>query len=137
MVGGSSLLVIFAVLCLVMLAMLSLSTVSADLRLAEKSRELVEDFYAADSEAEGILARLRNGELPEGVSVEEKENGLLCRYQCEISSTQSLAVEVLVDGRHYEIRRWQVISTTKFEIDDSLPVWNGFREGENSKEGAA
>ena len=40
-VGGSSLLVIFAVLCLTVFALLSLSTVRADVRLSEASAQAV------------------------------------------------------------------------------------------------
>lgn len=129
-VGGSSLLVIFAVLCLVIFALLSLSTVSADVRLAEKSRDFVTEYYAADGKAEEILAQLRSGKMPEGVSAKETEGGPLCRYQCEISSTQALSVEVLVTDSDYEIHRWQVVSTEKFEPDDSISVWNGEQDAE-------
>ena len=129
-VGGSSLLVIFAVLCLVIFALLSLSTVTADVRLAEKSRDFVTEYYAADAEAEKLLARLRTGEIPDGVSTEETEEGTLCRYQCEISSTQGLSVEALITGSDYKLLRWQVISTEKFETDDSITVWSGQQEAE-------
>lgn len=65
--GGSSLLVAFAVLALTVFALLSLSTVQADVRLADASAQAVEDYYAADCQAQEILARLRNGETVEGV----------------------------------------------------------------------
>ncbi|MBD5133272.1 MAG: hypothetical protein HDT38_02190 [Clostridiales bacterium] len=65
--GGSSLLVAFAVLALTVFALLSLSTVRADVRLADASAKAVEDYYAADVKAQEILARLRNGETVEGV----------------------------------------------------------------------
>ena len=69
-VGGSSLLVIFAVLCLTVFALLSLSTVRADVRLSEASAQAVSGYYQADCQAEAILARLRSGELPPGVTAE-------------------------------------------------------------------
>lgn len=65
--GGSSLLVAFAVLALTVFALLSLSTVKADVRLADASAKAVEDYYAADTKAQEILARLRAGETVEGV----------------------------------------------------------------------
>ena len=61
-VGGSSLLVIFAVLCLTVFALLSLSTVRADVRLSEASAQAVSGYYQADCQAEAILARLRSGD---------------------------------------------------------------------------
>lgn len=117
--GGSSLLVIFAVLSLTVFALLSVSTVQADARLGDKSRSAITDFYEADREAETILARLRSGELPPGVT----KNGSSYTYRCEISSTQALMVEVSITGSHYSISRWQVVSTTQWQSDDKLPVW--------------
>ena len=58
-VGGISLLVVFAVLCLTVFALLSLSTVRADARLSEASAQAVADYYAADCQAQEILAQLR------------------------------------------------------------------------------
>ena len=69
-VGGISLLVVFAVLCLTVFALLALTTVQADNRLADASAKAVTDYYAADCRAQEILARLRNGERPEGVEHE-------------------------------------------------------------------
>ena len=59
-VGGSSLLVIFSVLCLTVFALLSLSTVQASGRLSSTSAQAVAAYYQADSQAEAILARLRH-----------------------------------------------------------------------------
>ncbi|MEG0780884.1 MAG: hypothetical protein RR426_09800, partial [Oscillospiraceae bacterium] len=66
-VGGSSLLVIFAVLCLTVFSLLALSTVEANGRLSLAMAQSVEDYYAADCAAEEILSRLRAGEVPDGV----------------------------------------------------------------------
>ena len=63
-VGGSSLLVIFAVLCLVIFALLSLSTVRADGRLSQASADAVKAYYKADCRAEEIVARLRPARSP-------------------------------------------------------------------------
>lgn len=123
-VGGSSLLVIFAVLCLTIFALLGLSTVQADKRLAAASSEAVKNYYEADTRAELILAQLRAGVIPEGVTRE----GDLYRYQCEVSKVQALLVEVQITGAEYRILRWQLVSTTEWEEDDSLALWNGSME---------
>ncbi len=119
MIGGSALLVIFAVLCLTVFALLGFTTVQANKRLADISVQAVSDYYQADSQAEEILARLRTGEIPEGVT--EKEN-IYC-FQCTISSTQALIVEVQADT--WKILRWQAISTTQWQADESLNLWDG------------
>ena len=121
-VGAVSLLTIFAVLCLTVFALLSLSTVQADERLSDKSFAAVAGYYAADCAAEEILAQLRAGEVPEGVTAYA---GGLYRYGCPISDTQTLAVEVAVEDTDYTIIRWQARSTAEWVADDSLPVWDG------------
>ena len=99
-VGGSSLLVIFAVLCLTVFALLALSTVQAGSRLSDRSAQAVLDYYQADSRAEEILARLRRGEVPQGVETEGED---LYVYACPISDTQTLMVEVRVEGQAYTV----------------------------------
>jgi len=125
-IGLSSLLVIFAVLCLLTFALLTVSTVEADSRLHSKSEQAMLDHYAADRQAQELLARIRAGEVPENV----KENNGIYTYSCVISDTQTLVVEVEADGTEYHILRWQAVSTGSTETDDHLPVWDG-REGES------
>lgn len=120
-VGGVSLLVVFAVLCLTVFALLSLTTVRADVRLADASAQAVGNYYAADCQAQEILARLRGGELPDGVTLEVG----VYSYTCPISDTQELQVEVLIDGAEYEILRWQAAAAGGWEIDEGLEVWDG------------
>lgn len=126
-VGGISLLVVFAVLCLTVFALLSLTTVQADVRLADASAQAAADYYAADLEAQTILARLRNGERPEGVTF--TGSGLLrAEYTCRISDTQELQVSVIlqgISGREYVIERWQAVPSAEWESDESLDLWDG------------
>lgn len=124
-VGGSSLLVIFAVLCLTVFAMLSLSTVLADERLRSSSADAVTEYYAADFEAENILSTLRSGEIPENVELTED---LVAKYSCPISNTQSLFVEVKFYGGigdNYKILRWQAVYTADWRPDNKINVWTG------------
>lgn len=126
-VGGISLLVAFAVLCLTVFALLALTTVQADNRLADASAKAVTDYYAADCQAQEILARLRNGERPEGV--EFSGSGLLhAQYVVPISDTQELQVSVILKGtadREYVIERWQAAPSVEWESDESLDLWDG------------
>ena len=120
-VGGSSLLVIFAVLCLTVFALLSLSTVQADGRLSEATAASVAAYYEADCRAEEILARLRAGELPDGVAVCGNEYA----YVCPISDTQALEVRVRLDGEDWTVLQWQSASTVQWEADLGLDLWDG------------
>lgn len=118
-IGGSSLLIIFAVLCLTVFALLGLSTVHANKRLSDISIQAVSDYYAADAEAEQILARLRTGEIPECVSRE----GDVFSYTCPISDTQAL--RVAVRGGDWHVLLWQSVPTESWQADESLNLWNG------------
>ena len=118
-VGGSSLLVIFAVLCLTVFALLSLSTVNAEKRLSDASANAVSAYFQADLEAERIFAKLRSGETVPGVQTE----GSIYRYTCAISDQQTLVVELMNDAGEWTILRWQSISHFE-ESRDSLPVWS-------------
>ena len=88
-VGGVSLLVVFAVLCLTVFALLALTTVQADKRLADASAQAVADYYAADCQAQEILARLRNGERPDGVFIDDRLSAGIytARYTVPISDS--------------------------------------------------
>ena len=118
-VGASSLLVIFAVLCLTVFSMLCIGTALADQRLADASRDAVTAYYEADCAAEEILARLRAGEIPENVS----RNGDIYSYCCRVSDTQKLQVSLRLTGNHYEILLWQVVPVSAWQADDTLPVY--------------
>lgn len=119
-IGGSSLLVIFAVLCLTVFALLSLSTVQAEKRMADAAVEAVTDYYAADLQAQEVFARLRAGETVSGVLAD----GDLYRYSCTVSQHQVLEVTLEKEGDTWHIRRWQVRADQE-EISETLPVWNG------------
>ena len=121
LLGGSSLLVIFSVLCLVCFALLSMTTVRASEQLSLASEEAVVAYYQADSRAEETLARLRAGDIPEEVSVD----GAICSYICPISPTQQLSVVVEMNKGGYEILEWQATSTTQWLENDHLPVFQG------------
>ncbi len=120
-VGGISLLVVFAVLCLTIFGLLSLATVRADGRLADASAQAVTDYYAADCEAQAILAQLLNGEVPSDVTAE----GSVYSYTCPVSKTQNLEVEVSIEESGYTVLRWQAVPVGGGEEDGGLNLWDG------------
>lgn len=126
-VGGISLLVVFAVLCLTVFALLALTTVQADTRLADASAQAVVDYYAADCAAQELLARLRNGERSQGVEFASQAGASTACYAVPISDTQELQVEVeLTDGgSRWRVVRWQAMPSVEWEGDESLELWDG------------
>lgn len=120
-VGGSSLLVIFAVLTLSVFALLSLSTAQAEKRLSDAAAQSVTAYYGADCQAEEVFARLRNGETVEGVTQDDN----IYRYRCYISENQYLAVELKEADGIWQILRWQSIASPEPIKESTLPVWDG------------
>ena len=128
--GGSSLLVVFAVLALTVFALLSLSTVRADVRLGDAAADSVCGYYRADGKAQEILARLRSGECPAEAELHPEDAWTLMdryTYTVPISDTQELRVEVLVDPADgsYSVLRWEAVRSEAWTFDDSLDVWDG------------
>ena len=118
-IGGSSLLVIFSVLCLTVFALLTLSTVKADIRIADASVQSVEEYYRADCEAEEILAKIRSGQIPADVTKE----GNTYSYSCPISATQELSVIVEVTDEDYFIHQWKAVVTAEWNPEEQIEVW--------------
>ena len=116
--GGVSLLVVFAVLCLTVFALLGLATVQADLRLADASAQSVKAYYEADCRAQELLARLKNGEFPEDVYLD----GEHYVFDVPISEGQKLSVEL---DRDFTVLRWQAVSAWEWESDETLDIWDG------------
>lgn len=119
-IGGSSLLTVFAVLCLTVFALLSLSTVRAEQRLSETAAEAVTAWYQADSQAQEIFARLRGGETVPGVRVDNDTFS----YTCPISHSQTLAVTLRRDGEQWHILGWKAVAPEQTG-EETIPVWNG------------
>lgn len=120
-VGLSSLLVIFVALCLAVFAQLAMSTAKADDKLSEQNHQAVMDYYQAEREADAIVAQIRSGMIPEGVTCEDG----VYSFRCVISETRALEVEVRLEEDTHTILRWQVVSTTDWQADENLPVWDG------------
>ena len=114
-VGGSSLLVIFALLALCIFAVLSLTAAQAEARLSETSAQAVADYYAADLQAEKLFSQLRNEETEPG------EYG----YDCQISENRQLQVRLYFDGKKWQILQWQTAVTEEPEIRETLSLWDG------------
>ena len=119
-IGGTSLLVIFAVLCLAVFSLLSLNTVLAEQRLSAAYGKTAEDWYAADLEAQEIYARLRSGEtVPEVVRKGD-------RYAYSVVLSEHQTLQVILENREdsWKVISWQSVAHIE-EKDNTLPVWQG------------
>ena len=110
-IGASSLLIIFAVLCLTMFTLLALSTAKANARLSDASIQAVSDYYEADRQAEIIFAKLRENpqDMPTNVYCVDD----VYSYNVPISDTQRLIVELEKNEDVWIVLRWQAVSISK------------------------
>jgi len=109
-IGGPSIIMIFVVLCLTTLGALSLMTAAADFKLTKKTAEAVAGYYAADSEAEEILAAA-DASLKAGLSPDTDS------YSIPVSDTQNLVMKLETDGAHYSVLIRKLVPKTQWDYD--------------------
>lgn len=135
-VGVISLIMIFVVFLLASLAILSLTTASANTRIAKKALTMQTDYYNADTKAQETLAKVDGvlktaGPSPEALTavdstvVYNPETGVIA-YNTKMNDTSALQVELLVSGNSYSIVRWQTITTGDWKVDGhNKDIWKG------------
>jgi hypothetical protein len=69
------------------------------------------DYYAADVRAETVFAQIRQGDVPEGVTVENDTYA----YSCPISDRQVLMVQLRKEGTSWKVLQWQAVSIVEWE----------------------
>lgn len=130
-VGSTLALLVFGVLCLAILALISLSAASDNKALADAAALNVKGYYTADCLAEQILAEiLESEEIPKsvrGVDIFTDRDGDMryLRFACPISDRKELYVEAVLLGDFCEILKWMTRDTGIWEPDGGFPVWTG------------
>ena len=132
-VGSSSIMLIFAVLCLTVFSLISLSVAGNDKSLADTEAKLVTEYYEADEFAERIVSVILGSDTVPGeifgVSVTSDWDWDLTAevssFTCPISDITDLVVKVAVSEDSYEILVWKMVNTDDWVVDDSLNVWTG------------
>lgn len=138
-VGVVSLITIFVVFLLASLAVLSLSTASANTRMAEKALEQQTDYYAADAKAQETLAQIdgvlqRTGadvqaleDLGKGITYDPADG--IIRFETEINDTTVLQSALQAEGNRYTILVWQAVSGKDWQTDEPIKdLWKGVSE---------
>jgi hypothetical protein len=125
-IGSASIIMLFAVLSLTVLAALSLLSANSQYALARRSADAVSDYYAADYEAAGIYERIASGDHT-GVNVSEEAGVTYYRYSVEMASGNSLDVVLTAEGEgRPAVVSWQIADSGDWEADDvPLNVWQG------------
>lgn len=144
-VGYVSVMIIFAVICLTIFAVLSFSAASSSDGFNERSGEYLKQYYAADSAAKSKLAELDGiarsaaetgffedefeyavSERVEGVSLKRTADGFSAVWTEKINDRQELSVEVsFTSAGGCEITKWKSRTISTDSSDDHLGVWDG------------
>lgn len=147
-VGYVSLIMLFAVICLTVIATLSYQAARANDKLNEKGVSFTDGYYAADSSAKLILSELdyaaytahQSGffedSFPEfcseyeNVTLKNTAEGYEVSFKENISERLLLSVKLVFfptvsDGERYRIAEWKTVSADTDTDDGSLGVWDG------------
>lgn len=138
--GYLSIMMIFVVLCLTMLAALSYSAASSEKNYSDRSGEYTKEYYSADLEAKRKLAEIdaaaANYDDPadfmfiaeleeiEGAEVRQLPDGVEVRWSTPINERQSICSAVKYSGSGYIITEWQTVFSYEAE-NKPLNVWSG------------
>jgi hypothetical protein len=131
--GAISLVLIFAVLCLSVFAVLSLSTANSERIMAQRIAQSAKDYYAADARAVEILAMLKtsyksDGKLPTAldetqVDVQVEGRCTYASYGCPLNDAQTLFVKLVFDREDVSVLSWKTVLTEQWDPDSGLNVW--------------
>ncbi|MCL1843268.1 MAG: hypothetical protein FWF79_05605 [Defluviitaleaceae bacterium] len=135
-IGSASIMLVFAVLCLVIFTVISIVPALNDEALIESEVRLVKAFYAADTVAEQIIAEILVSEKrPEKIAgveitIQADEDSEVVSFMCEISETKGLYVKILLNEKSCEILSWRMVNKADWQVDERINVWQGYNHDE-------
>lgn len=143
-VGYVSVMLIFAIICLTIFAVLSFKAAISTDSFNDRSGEFMRQYYAADTSAKRTLSELNDcafnaktsgffedsftdsAQSIEGVTVRPTSKGLLVSYTVSINERQELVVNIVFnDSGEYSIEQWKSRNIYEEDPDDHLGVWDG------------
>jgi hypothetical protein len=122
-IGSASVIMLFVVLSLTVLAALSLLSANSQYRVAERAADAARAYYAADTKAAEMYGRVKDGDYS-GVEAFGETGLARYRYSVEINEKSSLEV-ILAGGAPPVIVSWRVTESGDWTPDDSLGLWQG------------
>lgn len=144
-VGGASILMIFAVLCLTVFSVLSFVTAHQEWKLAQKSAQVMQQYYEADWQCETYYEEI-NKMLQMSDSVEQlaekcdllakeydinmeltrQEGQYAITYAVPMDENQKLQVQLIADDAGVlQIKQWKVLAIRQLVYEDRISVWDG------------
>ena len=121
-IGAPTVITLFAVLCLTVLASLSLLSANAQLSLAERSAAAARAYYDADTRAAEIFERILQGDARAYFDADTYSNADGSHaYTVTVSARQSLEVRYSVtrDGS-VTLESWKLIETGAWGADGGM-----------------
>lgn len=125
--GASLMLMIVVVLMLAVLGMLAFSSAQAGRRQIDRHVGSVTAYYAADAQAERVLAQLDAlGEdaaaqlAVDGISL--ARDGDVWTYAVRVDDQRELCVRVRLTEEGVQVESWQVVRTDDWSPDGSLQL---------------
>ena len=143
-VGYITVMIIFAVLCLTIFAVLSFHAAGSNDALNARAGNYLNEYYEADMSAKEILFKLDRiaktsrdslfftesfeeaaGEI-DGVSVKAANGGCTAEFVVSVNERQNIFVSITFfeHTREYRINSWQNV-TDAFDENTGLNVWDG------------
>lgn len=138
--GTSLLLVIFIILCMVIFAVLSLTSAAKDMNYSEKNALRTTAYYTACNQAEHALAEIDsilcdNPDRASAIAQLESLDYIVVSEDADLTKTamfhvaidEDEALEVILglqpeENKQYQIISWKSISTASWTADQTLPV---------------
>lgn len=142
--GGTLVVIVFVVLCLMIFAALSFTTAYSDLKLSNKAQEITADYYYIHGKAEEKLAEISEvlhgidtggdktaifRKLPQidGVQVDEENSKVSYEAAGQKNQKISVTLNIVYEDRvYYEIESWNLsnIELPVYE-DQIIELWEG------------
>lgn len=116
-IGTASMIVILIGLSFAVLAALAISSAQNDYRLSKKLAEHTTEYYNASNQAVEQMV-----DMEELFEAQDSEG--ITSFSVNINDRQNLEVAITFgeNAKDYEITKWQVVNTSDWEGDASLPV---------------
>ena len=143
-VGYVSVMLVFAVICLTIFAVLSFRAAMSTDSFNERSGDFMKQYYAADTDAKKKLSQLNDcafnakdsgffedvftegAQDIEGVSVKSTPRGVSVSYTVAINERQELnASVVFVSSGEYTVEQWRSREIYEENSNSHLDVWDG------------
>lgn len=140
-IGGASVILLIAVFALTVFAVLSIRASYNEKRMAERNRDAVESYYAADRKAEEAYAgvvnawRAAEGEkrtaaavldaagIPEDVTAQAQEDCIICYVGVDYNRTLRLVLQL--GETECNIKEWRLVSDSYGSYEEQIDLWDG------------